>query len=844
MSHPHIQSLLFSGAFAFLAAGAALAQQSNEVKVPHPLPTEHPVKGPPPAMPVKERPATTPPRQDAARPRPSPKPKTEIPISPALVHPVRDPNKVYYAEPGDGRVWARGAAYKASFGADGVQFIPFLGSKAPKDYPLSIDLASIEVGGRSVAFAHDVVASRGGDTIRFERGGVTELYDMSPGGMEQKFVFESLPAGGDLVVSLRVESELCSSESDEGFRFANDLGHVSYGRAQAFDAVGKRTLAITTLNGSSLQIRVPQAFLASASFPITVDPFVSTFVIDITSSLDYQPDVAYDRDDNRYLAVYEEFYSNQDTDVFSAFISPAGAVTFNGYVDLTTDAWRKPKVANNRVAANFMVVADVTEITSSTITNLVRGATVDAVNGAIGPQFDISTGAQGDMSTYCDIGGDPTMVPPTYYLVCWQTRYSTTPEDWDIYARLVDSSGNLQGSGPIYVDFSSLDDQHPAISKSDGHVPFSTQRWTIAWQRQYTQSDHDIWGAQYLWDGSLVNPTFMIDFTSNDDYYPKPSSILDGAGERDYMVAYEQHSYAGTGDDNVHARIMNGTSLLSDADISGLEGEGFEGEKQEYVSVDSDGDSYALTYSEQYANTSDYDLYAVCVARHGATTQVAERHVNFDFSTMISRYPQITAAYSGGGEKHRFMLVWEDDTSGAQDVYGGFYDAGTAASFCSPFPSFFDQVMPCPCGNPPASAIRGCNNSSGTGGAYLLLSGMVSLSFDTVVFEAIDEKPNAVSTLFQGDAPMFSGVPFGQGVRCVGGTLKRLYTHSASGGYVFAPVSPDPHVHVRSAQLGDVITAGSARYYFMSYRDPVVLGGCSTAATFNSTQSQSVVWYP
>jgi hypothetical protein len=379
----------------------------------------------------------------------------------------------------------------------------------------------------------------------------------------------------------------------------------------------------------------------------------------------------------------------------------------------------------------------------------------------------------------------------------------------------------------------------PSISKSDGHEPFSSQRWTIAWLRQ--TSGATIWGAQYLWDGSLVHPTFPMEL-GDPSTNPRPSSLLDGSGERDYMIAFTQ--LASLGNRDVHAVIMNGTTKVADANISQLEGQNFSGEDQSDVSVDSDGNAYALAYSEQYANTADIDMYAACVTRSGATIQIAERHVNFDFSTLSSEYPRITSTYSGGGDKHRFMLVWEDDTSSTRDVFGGFYDAGTFASFCSPHPNFFDQVMPCPCGNAPESAGHGCNNSSGTGGAILTSNGSASLSFDTIGFIASGEKPSAVSTLFQGDAPLFSGVPFGQGVRCVGGTLKRLYTHSASGGVVYAPAGTDPQVHVRSAQLGDVISAGSARYYLMSYRDPIVLGGCPTASTFNSTQSGSLVWYP
>ena len=65
---------------------------------------------------------------------------------------------------------------------------------------------------------------------------------------------------------------------------------------------------------------------------------------------------------------------------------------------------------------------------------------------------------------------------------------------------------------------------------------------------------------------------------------------------------------------------------------------------------------------------------------------------------------------------------------------------------------------------------------------------------------------------------------------------------NAVGGSITAPSSTEPRVSVRSAALGDVIAAGTSRYYGVYYRDPIVLGGCSAASTFNITQTQLVTW--
>ena len=41
-----------------------------------------------------------------------------------------------------------------------------------------------------------------------------------------------------------------------------------------------------------------------------------------------------------------------------------------------------------------------------------------------------------------------------------------------------------------------------------------------------------------------------------------------------------------------------------------------------------------------------------------------------------------------------------------------------------------------------------------------------------------------------------------------------------------------------------MIVAGEHRYYGVYYRDPVVLGGCPAASTFNVTSQLAVLWAP
>jgi hypothetical protein len=166
--------------------------------------------------------------------------------------------------------------------------------------------------------------------------------------------------------------------------------------------------------------------------------------------------------------------------------------------------------------------------------------------------------------------------------------------------------------------------------------------------------------------------------------------------------------------------------------------------------------------------------------------------------------------------------------------------ASPAITFCLPGQA---GVMNCPCSNAPG-ANGGCNNSSGTGGAELSQTGTPSLTTDTVQLTSVKEKPTATSIFLQGSSVVSSGAVFGQGIRCVGGSLKRLYVKSALASVATAPVLGDSSIHNRSAALGDTISSGTSRYYQTYYRDPTVLGGCAGTSTFNVTQALALTWTP
>ncbi|MBK7645329.1 MAG: hypothetical protein IPJ19_20215 [Planctomycetes bacterium] len=147
----------------------------------------------------------------------------------------------------------------------------------------------------------------------------------------------------------------------------------------------------------------------------------------------------------------------------------------------------------------------------------------------------------------------------------------------------------------------------------------------------------------------------------------------------------------------------------------------------------------------------------------------------------------------------------------------------------------------CPCGNP-GLAGRGCENSAGTGGALLAAAGEASLSADTLQFSVAGELPSALSIALQGDA-LVAPAAFGDGLRCAGGHLKRLYVANASGGALALPPVGGQGLSARSAALGDPLGLGATRVYQVYYRDPN-LGFCAAPAggSFNVSGALAVVW--
>ena len=441
-------------------------------------------------------------------------------------------------EPGDGRTWARGPSWKASLGAEGLTYIPFLGSDAPQNYPVAFDLSGVEIAGEAL-WLEGRTRTRRGETVTLDRGSVSEVYHLTRDSVEQTFVFKELPLRAELVLLVYVQTDLQMTEKDGGFSFSNELGEVRYGAATAIDAEGRRLQLLQEPTAGGFRIVVPADFVSEAALPLVVDPIISTFSVTNDFRRQSDMDVAYDPANGNYQIAYAEFQSATDVDIVAvSFDSTLGSIFQVAAIDVSATSWTMPRNASSYEEEQFLCVALVGLGIGS---RSVWGRTRDADTGNGSQQFQISSvGAE-----HVDVGGKGNEVPGDHdYMVVWQEA-DTVNADFDIVAQAVSGNASLTGPRRIVDGDASDLDRFPSISKSSGQPGFaqSTQEYMIVWEREVSPTNRNIRAQVMDYTGEMQGHNQFNAYTFSDSRRPDVSawSRLGGFGlERFWMIAFER----------------------------------------------------------------------------------------------------------------------------------------------------------------------------------------------------------------------------------------------------------------------------------------------------------------
>jgi hypothetical protein len=548
------------------------------------------------------------------------------------------------------------------------------------------------------------------------------------------------------------------------------------------------------------------------------------------------------------------FFSNSPagmdtTDLYGVVVDGTGSVAPDRPLQLSPPAQTRPDVAGN-AASGYLV----TYLSETAGTASVMAQRIDALGLPVDPQpIVVASGTRLIRNPAVAFDG-------TRWLVTWgELSLNGSSGSGNVFARRVGSNGTAIDGAPILVmpgntpdvaavggiflvvsttnpgHFQSI--QGARVRGSDGVVldgsPLSigsyfsvdpsvtafADRWLVAWQQHpsHDDSNSDIRTSFVLASGA---PVGQVVITSSG----RAPSVTSGGSSA--LVSWNSGS-------DIRARRIqsNGTMLdtLAGFVVSNALNAQFTPESGW------DGGRWLVAWNDYrgHANVLDGgvgDLYGARVEAGGTVSDPAGSAVAVDF-TVPECNPAIAGDLGTGITAYAMVRV--------EPPYGTFRITlrGSNSSFSAFCFSEGGLATPCPCANSGAAG-HGCANSRNADGAVLSASGAVNP--DTVVLTSIGELPTALSIFLQGDAVLSPGVAFGDGVRCTGGSLKRLAVRNASGGTVSFPRAGDPSITARSAALGDPISAGAARHYQTYYRDPSA--AFCPGATFNVSNAIRIDW--
>lgn len=438
-------------------------------------------------------------------------------------------DRVVHDAPGDGRLWACGDRWKASFGAEGFTFVPFLAG-APHNMPVHFRVVRAAVGSREITLAPDAAPRREGDRVTFARGELREVYDLSPAHVEQSFVIDTtLP--GDVVVDLDIATDLREDTRRPGLQFVCEFGEVDYGDAFVVRDGVKNPVA-TEWNGGTLRMRVPAALRGRG--PVVIDPILSTQTVGTTGTY-VRVDSAYDVTNDRHMIVFESVWTITDHDIWTMMFDGAGNPIAGSMiaVDFSTTNWVYPRTANLNDADRFLVAATVDDPTYGR--QMIYGRTRDAfgVMAMNAPQLLSDPNQAGDNQA-AEVGADPATGPGNHdWLVVWTNRTIPTSR---VQGRLVLGSGLPRAANvmPIQGGIDTVGDVQVSRSNGNGCVPCPA--WCVVYTRQVGNERHIV-GRTVDPDGNIGSEV-PFDTGSGVNSDPKVSSpIADGTKSR-YLVVY------------------------------------------------------------------------------------------------------------------------------------------------------------------------------------------------------------------------------------------------------------------------------------------------------------------
>lgn len=565
----------------------------------------------------------------------------------------------------DGILWSLGATYKASFAADGVQFIPFFGSEAPRNFPVEFALARATAGGAPISLVPDAPTTREGDVVAIHRGGLVEQYRLEPKGMEQMFRIDRLPSRGELRLEVAVRSELKMRADSGGLRFDGALGSVQMGRAIAIDAGGETIDVEMRPSEGGYTFVVPSAFMESAELPLWVDPVVSTINFQSSIYAQSQPDIAYLPDEESYTVTYESQFSSGDGDVFVDFYDIDGGFSFRTTVDFTGQDWCQPAIATNSRDNIFTVVASVDDQFPAR-----RILARTWQNGAMAQARTVSDPSSTFDCAWPDVSGADSW--GGNFVVAWEREES--PGSLHTIRRTFLSFAGIVLANPTTVlSQPGVRYSKPRLSNSAGQSRlFGNWRVVLVATRFDDVSVSSVARVLNGLSASSVTGFFGLPAFGSEQSMPVASSLLDGPGsERLYAVAYTAQF---SSDTDIALALMRGTTVVDTMNLSIEEGDFLRDET--LPSITTDGNRFFVGYAHDIGGNNLQPHFAV-VNVVGEELVLIEGRTRASTGSDIQAVGEIFLRGDSGREQTRAAFVWTG-FDGLTDIRGAVLESQDA----------------------------------------------------------------------------------------------------------------------------------------------------------------------
>ncbi len=470
------------------------------------------------------------------------------------------------SEPG---LWAAGPTYKVRF-ERGFTVYPVLGNAYPENLPLTWTTQSIDVGGERWFAPADLEVRR---EVRHDDGwieyrvkGLTERYDIVDGGVEQSFVLTRRPpSAGDLVIHGAIDTPLHADPrgpAHEPITFHGPKGEpvLRYGRAWAFDAGGRRVALATSIDALGIHVHVGAGFLASATYPVTIDPLTSVVTVNggfgevLDSDVCSAQPLAFTP--TTHLAVYSRASSMSDVDAFGVEIDGNGGAVHTVWSDLSTTisttrprcgylepdwviVWQSSSSRTSSAVRAYVQDRRVTSLNSGTTSTLspptgnayarpdigvdptsfslrclavfeehssgntdVLGAYFYPLTNTFGTPFLIA-GTPVGSTRERETPSVSTSIDLNDWIVCWSEHQTSGTDDWDVLVNLVDRYGSVMT--PRLVGPSGVATEHARSPYVDG----GHGRYIVTYSTNDTSTFSRRVGYQRV-DWDTTNGTFSL----------------------------------------------------------------------------------------------------------------------------------------------------------------------------------------------------------------------------------------------------------------------------------------------------------------------------------------------